>query len=126
MAFAIMYGLVCGCFLSLSPAVAAQLYGSGRLAGLSGLMLLFNLPGVFYPLSRSSSFCLNVISVTLLGNSAGAPLGGAIRSATGGSWLAVSMYAGGLQILGATALLYGVSSSLRARTPDVIPDRFVF
>ena len=36
-------------FLSLSPAVAAQLWGSGRLAGLSGLMLLFNLPGAFPP-----------------------------------------------------------------------------
>ena len=48
-AFGILYGLVCGCFLSLSPAVAAQLYGSGRLAGLSGLMLLFNLPGATAP-----------------------------------------------------------------------------
>ncbi|KAI0758964.1 MFS general substrate transporter [Fomes fomentarius] len=84
MAFGIMYGFVCGCFLSLSPAVSAQLYGSSRLAGLSGLMLLFNLPG----------------------NSAGAPLGGAILSATGGNWLAVSMYSGSLQIIGASVLLY--------------------
>ncbi|KAI0327335.1 MFS general substrate transporter [Cubamyces sp. BRFM 1775] len=84
MAFAIMYGFVCGCFLSLSPAVAAQLWGSGRLAGLSGLMLLFNLPG----------------------NSAGAPLGGAILTGTGNNWTAVSCYSGGLQILGATVLLY--------------------
>ncbi|KAI0744531.1 MFS general substrate transporter [Earliella scabrosa] len=84
MAFGILYGFVCGCFLSLSPAVSAQLYGSGRLAGLSGLMLLFNLPG----------------------NSAGAPLGGAILSATGGNWLAVSLYSGSLQIVGAGVLLY--------------------
>ncbi|KAI0651160.1 MFS general substrate transporter [Trametes meyenii] len=84
MAFGIMYGFVCGCFLSLSPAVAAQLWGSGRLAGLSGLMLLFNLPG----------------------NSAGAPLGGAILSGTGNNWTAVSCYSGGLQIIGATVLLY--------------------
>ncbi|KAL1943186.1 hypothetical protein VTO73DRAFT_4261 [Trametes versicolor] len=84
LAFAILYGFVCGCFLSLSPAVAAQLWGSGRLAGLSGLMLLFNLPG----------------------NSAGAPLGGAILSGTGGNWTAVSCYSGGLQIIGATVLLY--------------------
>ncbi|KAI0772442.1 MFS general substrate transporter [Trametes elegans] len=84
MAFAILYGFVCGCFLSLSPAVAAQLWGSGRLAGLSGLMLLFNLPG----------------------NSSGAPIGGAILSATGGNWTAVSCYSGGLQIIGATVLLY--------------------
>ena len=52
MAFGIMYGFVCGCFLSLPPAVAAQLYGSGRLAGLSGLMLLFNLPGTSIPHRR--------------------------------------------------------------------------
>ncbi|KAI9058784.1 MFS general substrate transporter [Trametes sanguinea] len=84
MAFAIMYGFVCGCFLSLSPAVAAQLWGSGRLAGLSGLMLLFNLPG----------------------NSAGAPIGGAILNGSGGNWTAVSCYSGGLQILGAICLLY--------------------
>ncbi|KAM5533514.1 hypothetical protein V8D89_012851 [Ganoderma adspersum] len=84
MAFGIMYGFVCGCFLSLTPAVAAQLYGSGRLAGLSGLMLLFNLPG----------------------NSAGAPLGGAILSATGNNWVAVSVYSGSLQIVGALVLLY--------------------
>ncbi|KAH9931609.1 MFS general substrate transporter, partial [Epithele typhae] len=81
--FAAIYGFVCGCFLSLSPAVCAQLYGSGRLAGLSGLMLLFNLPG----------------------NGAGAPIGGAIQSATG-SWLAVSLYSGALQIAGAGVLLY--------------------
>ncbi|OBZ74732.1 Guanine nucleotide-binding protein alpha-1 subunit [Grifola frondosa] len=56
MAFAVMYGFFCGCFLSLSPAVAAQLFGSDRLGGLSGLLLLFNLPG----------------------NAAGAPIGGAI------------------------------------------------
>ncbi len=41
------------------------------------------------------------------GNSAGAPLGGAILSATGGNWLAVSLYSGSLQIVGATVLLYG-------------------
>ncbi|KAI0632990.1 MFS general substrate transporter [Trametes polyzona] len=84
MAFGIMYGFVCGCFLSLSPAVAAQLWGSGRLAGLSGLLLLFNLPGT----------------------SAGAPLGGAILNGTRGNWVAVSCYSGGLQVLGATILLY--------------------
>ncbi|RPD63373.1 MFS general substrate transporter [Lentinus tigrinus ALCF2SS1-6] len=84
MAFAITYGLVCGGFLSLTPAASAQLYGSGRLAGLSGLMLLFNLPG----------------------NASGAPVGGAILNATGNNWLAVSLYSGSLQIVGATVLLY--------------------
>ncbi|PIL25843.1 hypothetical protein GSI_11596 [Ganoderma sinense ZZ0214-1] len=50
-----------------------QVYGSGRLAGSFGLLLLFNLPG----------------------NSAGAPLGGA-----------VSVYSGSLQIFGGLVLLY--------------------
>ncbi|KAL6302561.1 major facilitator superfamily domain-containing protein [Sparassis latifolia] len=84
MIFAILYGFFCGCFISLSPAVGAQLYGSGRLAGLSGLLLFFNLPG----------------------NSAGAPLGGAILSATNGSWRAVASWSGAMQIVGAIILLY--------------------
>ena len=53
--FGIMYGFVCGCFLSLSPAVASQLYGSSRLAGLSGLLLMFNLPGMYWETSISIS-----------------------------------------------------------------------
>lgn len=83
-AFGIIYGFFCGCFISLSPAVAAQLYGSGRLAGLSGLLLFFNLPG----------------------NAAGAPIGGAILEASGGNWQAVASYSGAMQILGAALLLY--------------------
>ena len=74
MAFGILYGFVCGCFLSLSPAVSAQLYGSGRLAGLSGLMLLFNLPGMFA--FNNSSFNammrLNLRQATLPGRRSGA------------------------------------------------------
>ena len=53
MAFAVLYGFFCGCFISLTPAVCAQLYGAGRLAGLSGLTSLFNLPGM-NSLSRAS------------------------------------------------------------------------
>ncbi|KZT03256.1 MFS general substrate transporter [Laetiporus sulphureus 93-53] len=83
-AFGILYGFFCGCFISLSPAVAAQLYGSDRLAGLSGLLLFFNLPG----------------------NAAGAPIGGAIYSASGGNWHAVASYSGAMQIVGVTLLLY--------------------
>ena len=45
MVFAILYGFFCGCFLSLVSAVAAKVYGAERLAGLSGLLLLFNAPG---------------------------------------------------------------------------------
>ena len=47
MGFAILYGFFCGSFLSLTPAVAAHLYGADRLAGLSGLLLLFNVPGEY-------------------------------------------------------------------------------
>ncbi|KAH9922209.1 major facilitator superfamily domain-containing protein [Fomitopsis serialis] len=83
-AFGIIYGFFCGCFISLTPAVCAQLYGSDRLAGLSGITLFFNLPG----------------------NAAGAPLGGAILSGTGGNWHAVACYSGGMQVLGVLLMLY--------------------
>ncbi|GBE86939.1 Aspyridones efflux protein [Sparassis crispa] len=84
MSFAVLYGFFCGSFISLSPAVGAQLYGSGRLAGLSGLLIFFNLPG----------------------NAAGAPTGGAILNATGGSWRAVACWSGAMQIVGAIILCY--------------------
>ncbi|PCH43185.1 MFS general substrate transporter [Wolfiporia cocos MD-104 SS10] len=83
-AFGIIYGFFCGCFISLSPAVAAQLYGADRLAGLSGLLLMFNLPG----------------------NAAGAPIGGAILQRSGGNWQAMACYSGAMQIAGAILLLY--------------------
>lgn len=83
-AFGIIYGFFCGCFISLSPAVAAQFWGADRLGGLSGLMIFFNLPG----------------------NAAGAPIGGAILQASGGNWQAVSSYSGVMQIVGAALLLY--------------------
>ncbi|KAH9924237.1 MFS general substrate transporter [Amylocystis lapponica] len=82
--FAILYGFFCGCFISLSPAVAARIYGPMQLAGLSGMLLFFNLPG----------------------NAAGAPIGGAILNATGGNWHAVASYSGAMQIVGASVLLY--------------------
>ena len=114
MAFGIMYGFVCGCFLSLSPAVAAQLYGSGRLAGLSGLLLLFNLPGMCLDLIPTCAILTTSVYhlSTHTGNSAGAPLGGAILSATGGNWVAVSVYSGSMQIFGGLVLLYGRLRSL--------------
>ncbi|TFK90900.1 MFS general substrate transporter [Polyporus arcularius HHB13444] len=84
MVFAILYGFFCGCFLSLVSAVAAKVYGADRLAGLSGLLLLFNAPGY----------------------AAGAPIGGAILGATGNSWRVVAVYSGSVQILGALCLLY--------------------
>ncbi|KAI0742937.1 major facilitator superfamily domain-containing protein [Daedaleopsis nitida] len=84
MVFAILYGFFCGCFLSLVSAVAAKLYGAEKLAGLSGLLLLFNAPGY----------------------AAGAPIGGAILGATGNNWRIVAGYSGSVQVLGALCLLY--------------------
>ncbi|PIL25814.1 MFS general substrate transporter [Ganoderma sinense ZZ0214-1] len=84
MVFAILYGFFCGCFLSLMSAVAAKVYGVERLAGLSGLLLLFNAPGY----------------------AAGAPVGGAILGATRNNWQVVAGYSGAVQVLGALCLVY--------------------
>ena len=89
MVFAILYGFFCGCFLSLVSAVAAKIYGADRLAGLSGLILLFNAPGY----------------------AAGAPIGGAILGATGNNWQVVAGYSGAVQVFGALCLLYGACPS---------------
>ena len=85
MVFAVLYGFFCGCFLSLMSPVASKVYGAERLAGLSGLLLLFNAPGY----------------------AAGAPIAGAILGATGGSWHVVGAYSGAMQVVGACCLLYG-------------------
>ena len=58
MVFAILYGFFCGCFLSLISAVAAKLYGADRLAGLSGLLLLFNAPGTSLKFALPSLYLL--------------------------------------------------------------------
>ena len=64
MVFAILYGFFCGCFLSLISAVAAKLYGADRLAGLSGLLLLFNAPGTSldFALSALGPFSIHTSS----------------------------------------------------------------
>ncbi|KAI0758888.1 major facilitator superfamily domain-containing protein [Fomes fomentarius] len=84
MVFAVLYGFFCGCFLSLISAVVAKVYGADRIAGLSGLLLLFNAPGY----------------------AAGAPVGGAILGATGNNWRVVAAYSGSVQVIGALCLLY--------------------
>ncbi|KAH8092196.1 major facilitator superfamily domain-containing protein [Cristinia sonorae] len=84
MGFAVLYGFNCGCFISLTPAVAARIYGPSRLAGLSGMLFMFNMPG----------------------NGAGAPVAGALLKATGHSWRTVACIMGSLQVLGAIFLLY--------------------
>ncbi|KAI0077024.1 MFS general substrate transporter [Panus rudis PR-1116 ss-1] len=82
--FAIYYGFFCGCTISLSPAVGARIWGSDRLAGLSGLLLMFNIPG----------------------NGAGAPVSGALLRATNNNWPLVGVLNGGCQVIGALCLLY--------------------
>ncbi|KAH9851285.1 MFS general substrate transporter [Lenzites betulinus] len=86
MVFAILYGFFCGCFLSLVAAVVARIYsdGTAQLAGLSGLLLLFNTPGY----------------------AAGAPLAGAILNATDNDWRAVAGYCGAVQVVAALSLVY--------------------
>ncbi|KAI0673187.1 MFS general substrate transporter [Trametes maxima] len=84
MVFAILYGFFSGCFLSLCSAVVARIYGTDRLAGLSGLLMLFNTPGY----------------------AAGAPLAGAILGATGNNWRAVAGYCGSVQVIAALCLVY--------------------
>ena len=85
MAFAILYGFFCGCFISLVSAVVVRIYGADRVAGLSGLLLLFNPP--WYAV--------------------GAPIEGAILGATGNNWRVVAGYGGSVQIAGALCLVYG-------------------
>jgi len=43
--FAVLQGAFGGCFISLVAPVSAQLFGTEKLATLSGLLILFNSPG---------------------------------------------------------------------------------
>ncbi|KAJ7507086.1 major facilitator superfamily domain-containing protein [Mycena galericulata] len=83
-AFSVIYGLV-GCwFMGLLPVVCAQLFGHNDLATITGLMVLANSPGQL----------------------SGASIGGAVFSASGGNWMAVSLYAGSMMLLGSFCVLY--------------------
>ncbi|KAJ7679089.1 major facilitator superfamily domain-containing protein [Mycena polygramma] len=83
-AFGVIYGLF-GCwFLGLLPVVCAQLFGVDDLATITGFMVLANSPGQL----------------------AGASIGGAIFSASGGDWKAVSLYAGSVMLLGSFCALF--------------------
>ncbi|KAJ7130400.1 major facilitator superfamily domain-containing protein [Mycena epipterygia] len=83
--FSAIYGLV-GCwFLGLLPVVCAQLFGLNDLATITGFMVLANSPGQL----------------------AGASIGGAVFSASGGNWKSVSLYAGSMMLLGSCFVLYG-------------------
>ncbi|KAJ7908486.1 major facilitator superfamily domain-containing protein [Mycena leptocephala] len=83
-AFSVIYGLF-GCwFLGLLPVVCAQIFGVDDLATITGFMVLANSPGQL----------------------AGASIGGAVLSASGGEWKAVSLYAGCVMLLGSVCALY--------------------
>ena len=103
-AFAVLYGFFCGSSISLTPAVAARLYGPGRLAGLSGLLLLFNVPG---ELVRSFKKSPDIDKWLFIGNGGGAPTSGAILRATGNNWRIIAVLNGGCQVAGAMCILYG-------------------
>ncbi|KAG8974310.1 hypothetical protein FRC05_007616 [Tulasnella sp. 425] len=72
---------------SLLAPVTAQLFGTSKLATLTGLFMMFNLPG----------------------HLAGPPLAGAILSATNRNWHAAVSYAGAVQVVGVCAFLYVVA-----------------
>ncbi|KAJ7130399.1 major facilitator superfamily domain-containing protein [Mycena epipterygia] len=82
--FSVIYGLV-GCwFLGLLPVLCAQLFGLNDLATITGFMVLANSPGQL----------------------AGASIGGAVFSGSGGDWTAVSLYAGSVMLFGSFFVLY--------------------
>ncbi|KAJ7653923.1 major facilitator superfamily domain-containing protein [Mycena polygramma] len=82
--FSVLYGLV-GCWaLGLLPVVCAQLFGLNDLATITGFMVLANAPGQL----------------------SGSPIGGAVFSASGGDWRAVSLYSGCVMLVGSILALY--------------------
>ncbi|KAJ7178158.1 major facilitator superfamily domain-containing protein [Mycena filopes] len=82
--FSVVYGLV-GCwFLGLLPVVCAQLFGLNDLATITGFMVLAN----------------------SVGQLSGASIGGAVFSGSGKNWQAVSLYSGGVMLLGSLFVLY--------------------
>ncbi|EJT97285.1 MFS general substrate transporter [Dacryopinax primogenitus] len=100
MGFAIVFGFFGGCFISLATPLAASLFGVHNLATLSGMLLVFNLPG----------------------NTAGAPIFGAIlRAGAGGTstgdggaggagagenWNGAIVFSGMIQLVGVLCICY--------------------
>lgn len=84
-AFSVLYGLVGSCFLSLIPVCVASLVGTNSLATAVGLVVLSNSPGQL----------------------AGAPIASLILSASGNNWSSVSLFSGGIMILGGLCVLPG-------------------
>ncbi|KAL1751832.1 major facilitator superfamily domain-containing protein [Schizophyllum commune] len=84
LAFAVVYGLLGGWYVSLTPVVCAQLFGIEGLGTITGWMVLMTAPGQF----------------------AGGSVGGAILKAAGNDWRSLSLYAGAMMILGSLFVLY--------------------
>ncbi|CAE6443336.1 unnamed protein product [Rhizoctonia solani] len=84
MVFSVAFGATGGCFLSLMTPLAAQLFGTRNLAGLTGTFNFFMTPG----------------------NLAAAPIAGLILSASGGNWHAPISYSGGVQLAAISLMLY--------------------
>ncbi|KAG8931847.1 hypothetical protein FRC02_002034 [Tulasnella sp. 418] len=82
MIFAVVCGAFVGCFISLVAPVAAQLFGTQKLATITGLLVLFNLPG----------------------NLAGSPLLGTLLEKY--NWHAAISFSGGMQVLGGICAMY--------------------
>ncbi|KAL1698563.1 major facilitator superfamily domain-containing protein [Schizophyllum commune] len=84
LAFAVVYGLLGGWYVSLTPVVCAQLFGVEGLGTITGWMVLMTAPGQF----------------------AGGSVGGAILKAAENDWRSLSLYAGAMMILGSLFVLY--------------------
>ncbi|KAG9000239.1 hypothetical protein FRB93_012779 [Tulasnella sp. JGI-2019a] len=85
MIFSVVVGASSGNFVSLLAPVVAELFGTKKLATLSGLLILFNLPGNF----------------------SGPPVASAVLSATG-SWHAAISFSGGVQIIAAICFIFAL------------------
>jgi len=84
MAFSMLYGFWGGSLVSLLSPVAAQLFGHKQLANLSGLLAMTYMPGL----------------------TAGPTIAGVVLSSSRHNWHAVTIYSGGVQLVGVLIFLY--------------------
>ncbi|KAF9513838.1 hypothetical protein BS47DRAFT_1343848 [Hydnum rufescens UP504] len=84
MAFSMLYGFWGGCFVSLLSPVAAQLFGHKQLANVSGLLALTYMPGI----------------------TAGPTIASVVLSSSRHNWHVVTIYSGGVQLVGVLIFLY--------------------
>ncbi|KAG8697162.1 hypothetical protein FRC09_008032 [Ceratobasidium sp. 395] len=84
MIFSVFFGATGGCFLSLMTPLAAQLFGTKNLAGLTGTFNFFMAPG----------------------NLAAAPIAGAVLASSGGNWHTLVSWSGGVQVIAIGVMIY--------------------